>query len=195
MDEQRRRSAKGCSQIFTADDSGLRQPFGVPERFEGVDDDFAGASRSCTASPIAPRTACSAIAPRQRTVHRKHRARALVRWRRVHDYAPAWVARVSVNLALDRDPGDAAGEPTPPRRRTRRRTVPISPPGAVIWPLRSPRLPKRQREAVVLRYLVDLPEADTANAMGCTVGTVKSTVARGLDKLRVELGPQWAWDD
>ena len=56
-------------------------------------------------------------------------------------------------------------------------------------------LPKRQREAVVLRYLVDLPEADTAGAMGCSVGTVKSTVARGLDKLRVELGPQWAWDD
>ncbi len=47
----------------------------------------------------------------------------------------------------------------------------------------------------MLRYLVDLPEADTAGAMGCTIGTVKSTVARGLDKLRVELGPQWAWDD
>ena len=56
-------------------------------------------------------------------------------------------------------------------------------------------LPRRQREAVALRYLADLPEAETAGAMGCTVGTVKSTVARGLDRLRVELGPQWALED
>jgi len=56
-------------------------------------------------------------------------------------------------------------------------------------------LPKRQREAIVLRYLVDLPEAEAAGAMGCTVGTVKSTVARGLDRLQTELGPRWAWDE
>ena len=53
-------------------------------------------------------------------------------------------------------------------------------------------LPARQREAVVLRYLVDLSEQETAQAMACTVGTVKSTTARGLDRLRASLGPSWA---
>lgn len=45
-------------------------------------------------------------------------------------------------------------------------------------------LPRRQRAAVVLRYYCDLSEADTADALGCSVGTVKSQAARGLSKLR-----------
>jgi RNA polymerase sigma factor (sigma-70 family) len=48
-------------------------------------------------------------------------------------------------------------------------------------------LPPRQRTAVVLRYYEDLPEADAARAMGCSVGTVKSTTARGLSSLRAQL--------
>ena len=49
-------------------------------------------------------------------------------------------------------------------------------------------LPTRQRTAVVLRYYEDLSEADSARAMGCSVGTVKSTTARGLLALRAQLG-------
>lgn len=49
-------------------------------------------------------------------------------------------------------------------------------------------LPPRQRAAIVLRYYEDLTEAQTAEAMGCAVGTVKSQVAAGLAKLRAELG-------
>jgi RNA polymerase sigma-70 factor (sigma-E family) len=45
-------------------------------------------------------------------------------------------------------------------------------------------LPPQQRAAVVLRYLLDLSEADTAAALGVTTGTVKSTTSRALSALR-----------
>ncbi|MFL5799353.1 MAG: SigE family RNA polymerase sigma factor [Actinomycetota bacterium] len=45
-------------------------------------------------------------------------------------------------------------------------------------------LSDRQRIAIVLRFYEDLSEARTAEVMGCPVGTVKSLVSRGLDRLR-----------
>jgi RNA polymerase sigma-70 factor (sigma-E family) len=48
----------------------------------------------------------------------------------------------------------------------------------------------RQRTAVVLRFYDDLSEAAIADAMGVPVGTVKSTLSRALDKLRVALGEE-----
>lgn len=45
-------------------------------------------------------------------------------------------------------------------------------------------LPLRQRMTVVLRYFADMTEAQTAEAMGCTVGTVKSQTVKALDSLR-----------
>jgi RNA polymerase sigma-70 factor (sigma-E family) len=45
-------------------------------------------------------------------------------------------------------------------------------------------LPPRQRTAIVLRYWEELSEVETASAMGCSVGTVKSAVSRGLRRLR-----------
>jgi RNA polymerase sigma-70 factor (sigma-E family) len=45
-------------------------------------------------------------------------------------------------------------------------------------------LPARQREAVVLRYWEDLTETQVAEAMGCSVGAVKSNAAKGIAKLR-----------
>ena len=44
----------------------------------------------------------------------------------------------------------------------------------------------------MLRHLLDLTERDTAIAMGCTTGTVKSATSRGLATLRIHLGPAWA---
>jgi len=46
------------------------------------------------------------------------------------------------------------------------------------------RLPARQRAMVVLRYYEDLSEAQTAEVLGVSVGTVKSAVSRALGKLR-----------
>ena len=52
------------------------------------------------------------------------------------------------------------------------------------------RLPVRQRVAIVLRYYEDLTEAQTAEAMDCAVGTVKSQVSAGLAKLRALIGAE-----
>jgi RNA polymerase sigma-70 factor (sigma-E family) len=50
------------------------------------------------------------------------------------------------------------------------------------------RLPAKQRAAVVLRYYEDLSEAETAEILGCSVGTVKSNTSRGLARLQELLG-------
>jgi RNA polymerase sigma-70 factor (sigma-E family) len=50
-------------------------------------------------------------------------------------------------------------------------------------------LPERQRAAVVLRYFEDLPEAEIADVLGCSVGTVKSQLSKARGKLESVLGP------
>ena len=54
---------------------------------------------------------------------------------------------------------------------------------AVLWPLVCA-LPNRQRAVVVLRYYEDLSTADTAELLGCTVGTVKSQAHDAMQALR-----------
>lgn len=48
-------------------------------------------------------------------------------------------------------------------------------------------LPPRMRAAIVLRHVHDLSVEKTADALGCSAGTVKSQTSRGLDKLRTVL--------
>ncbi len=49
-------------------------------------------------------------------------------------------------------------------------------------------LARQQRAVVVLRYFVDLSEAETAQALGCSVGAVKSHASRALRRLRTVPG-------
>lgn len=49
-------------------------------------------------------------------------------------------------------------------------------------------LPLRQREVLILRYFLDLPERDIAQTLGISQGTVKSSAARGLKSLKATLG-------
>jgi RNA polymerase sigma-70 factor (sigma-E family) len=57
---------------------------------------------------------------------------------------------------------------------------------AVIQGVR--KLPPRQREALVLRYFMDLDVAEIAQSMGISPGTVKSTLSRGIAALGLMLG-------
>ena len=115
-------------------------------------------------------------------------ARAYSRWSSVRDHAEPWCVRVASNLALDllrsrsravkRNERLAAGQSGP--------TGASSDDRLDLYAALS-KLPKRQRESVVLRYLGDLSEAQTADVMGCSVGSVKTHSSRGLAALRQEL--------
>jgi RNA polymerase sigma-70 factor, ECF subfamily len=50
------------------------------------------------------------------------------------------------------------------------------------------RLPAADREVIACRYLLDLSEVETAGALGCARGTVKSRLSRALERLRDQLG-------
>ncbi len=50
------------------------------------------------------------------------------------------------------------------------------------------RLPRRQREALVLRYYLDVDDAEIAEVMGISRSTVRSTIARALAALGRQLG-------
>lgn len=48
-------------------------------------------------------------------------------------------------------------------------------------------LPERQRAAIVLRFYEDLPDAEIASALGCREATVRTSIHRGLRRLRKEM--------
>lgn len=51
-------------------------------------------------------------------------------------------------------------------------------------------LPVRERQAMILRFYEDLPQAQIAQILGIPVGTVKSLTHRALGRLRKSLGPE-----
>jgi RNA polymerase sigma factor (sigma-70 family) len=50
-------------------------------------------------------------------------------------------------------------------------------------------LTPRRRAAIVLRFYSELTVEETADALGCSPGTVKSLTSRGLSDLRERIGP------
>ncbi len=114
-------------------------------------------------------------------------ARAFARWRRVERYATAWVAKVSANVAIDvirrqRRDRDRPATGREPARESVAADAYASERLELVAALR--RLPRRQREVVVLRYVADLPEAVVAKQLGCSIGAVKQHASRGLHALR-----------
>jgi RNA polymerase sigma-70 factor (sigma-E family) len=115
------------------------------------------------------------------------------RWPRVRrmERPVAYARRILVNLALD---GAAR------RSRGRRELTGETPPDVPEWDGDAAAidthdellsglaaLPPRQRSVLVLRYFLDLPEAEVAAALQCSLGTVKSTASRGLARLEQTL--------
>jgi RNA polymerase sigma-70 factor (sigma-E family) len=110
-------------------------------------------------------------------------ARAWRGWGNIRDQqrAPAYLRATVVNLART-----SVRRMLRERRGWRERSDPGTADLAVsIDLLRAlSRLPARKRACVVLRFYVDLSEADTAAALGVSVGTVKSQTAKALQRLR-----------
>jgi RNA polymerase sigma factor (sigma-70 family) len=134
-------------------------------------------------------------------------ARALARWPRVsrHPAPAAWIVRTALNLhvswwrrrrreyAIGLPHGDAEKFDAAAWASTGYRFAAGSPGGAampdpaLLAMLRS--LPRRQREVVVLRVLLDLDTAATARELGLAQGTVKVHLSRALAVLREQLAP------
>jgi len=88
-------------------------------------------------------------------------------------------ARLAQRVAEERRPDDAVPSPEAALLDSEQRDELL----AAIE-----RLPEPAREAIACRYLLDLSEEETAAALDCPRGTVKSRLSRALDRLRVELG-------
>lgn len=153
----------------------------VPDRdesFEAVFDDLFGRARRVAYRILGDRGSAEDVAA-------EALARAYARWSTVRDlpYRDAWVLRVATNLAIDIT------------RKRRVELVPV-PPGdigdatairmALVAALRA--LPRRQREAIALRYLGGLSEREVADALHVSPGTVKTHLHRGIAALRAQLG-------
>jgi RNA polymerase sigma-70 factor (sigma-E family) len=107
-------------------------------------------------------------------------------WPRVRDHTvDAYARRILVNTFLThrRDRRRESLMADPPERAAD--GVDVAQRLAVHRALTS--LAPRQRAAVVLRYLEDLPVAEVAALLGVTEGTVKSQTARAIQSMRAEL--------
>jgi RNA polymerase sigma-70 factor (ECF subfamily) len=114
-------------------------------------------------------------------------ARALVRWPRGASLSnpAAWLHRVAVNEVRSRWRRGRVERRMLQRLAGRAEpAAPLpAPPDDALWSAVA-ELPRRARQMVALRYVLDLPEAEIANSLGVSRGTVAST----LSKARKDLG-------
>jgi len=110
-------------------------------------------------------------------------ARAYSRWRSIADYAEPWCVRVAGNQALDLLRSRARAARRGQEQRPERDGVAESVDRLDLYAALS-ELPRRQREVVVLRYLGDQSEEQTASLLGLSVGSVKTHGSRGIARLR-----------
>lgn len=108
-------------------------------------------------------------------------------WSRIHGDPEAYVRRILVNTYSTwwrrRWHGERPTEELPEAGHDDASAGADT--GHDLW-LAMDRLPRRMRAVVVLRYFEDLTEAQTAEALGCSVGTVKSQSSKALAKLRID---------
>jgi RNA polymerase sigma factor (sigma-70 family) len=102
----------------------------------------------------------------------------------VASYATPFVLRVTTNLVIDK-----LRRHTMARRLFTRPAADEESADRIDLQRALLRLPERQRNVVVLRYVCDLPESEVAIVLGCTIGTVKTHASRGLASLRRTLKP------
>jgi RNA polymerase sigma-70 factor (sigma-E family) len=111
------------------------------------------------------------------------------RWPKVSrmDFPVAFARRVLVNLVLDTKPKRSRRHAELTAVAPAERATPVSVDTHDDLYAALSALPSRQRAVIVLRYFLDLREVDVAAALGCSLGTVKSTASRGLAQLEQTL--------
>ncbi len=117
-------------------------------------------------------------------------ARALVRWKALcgSPTLPGWIVTVSTNLAIQH---------LRKWSRTTVRQIAVTEEAPSVdsrldLDVALLTLPRRQREAITLRYYCDLSEADIADTLGISVSSVKTHLQRGLGGLRRQMAPREA---
>jgi RNA polymerase sigma factor (sigma-70 family) len=155
------------------------------------DDDFVAFARETTPSLL---RAVAKLAPAGSDVEglaSEALARAYLHWEKIQrvSYRVAWVHRVAMNLAYDVGRTEARSLKLVPERASNDR---FDDSAAVrtdlVLALKA--LSAKQRQAVVLHHLADLPVDDVAEVMGISPGTVRKHLERGLASLRRSLGPR-----
>ncbi len=117
---------------------------------------------------------------------------ALGHWDRisVYDDPGAWVRRVVANRAVSRFRRAAAEARALLRLGSERRILgEIPTESAAVWDAVR-RLPRRQAQAVALRYLEGWPVADVAQILGCSENTIKTHLRRARRTLARRLGEE-----
>lgn len=133
--------------------------------------------------PLVYRASFLASGERDRALDATQEAfgRAFARWRRLSkaSWAGGWVMTTALNL-VRKPERKAAGED--------RRPLPAPPVERVLVEDALRSLPRRQRQALILFYIADLPLPAIAELMKIAQGTVKAHLAQGRAALRERLG-------